>query len=84
MSPDELNFHHLRYFWAVAREGNLTRAARGLHVSQSVLSAQIRQLEARLRAPLFRREGRRLSFCGGRTSPSTRARGWCRRSCSAR
>lgn len=60
MGPDELNFHHLRYFWAVAREGNLTRAARGLHVSQSALSAQIRQLEARLRAPLFRREGRRL------------------------
>ncbi len=27
-----LNFHHLHYFWAVAKEGNLTRAAQSLHV----------------------------------------------------
>ena len=36
-----LNYHHLHYFWAVAREGNLTRAAVRLHVSQSALSSQI-------------------------------------------
>ena len=30
-----LNFHHLHYFWAVAKEGHLTRAAARLHVSQS-------------------------------------------------
>ena len=41
-----LNYHHLHYFWAVAKEGNLTRAALRLHVSQSALSTQIRQLEA--------------------------------------
>ena len=55
-----LNYHHLHYFWAVAREGNLTRAARRLHVSQSALSVQIRQLEEQLGQPLFTREGRTL------------------------
>ncbi|VEB44229.1 Na(+)/H(+) antiporter regulatory protein [Chromobacterium violaceum] len=43
-----LNYHHLHYFWAVASEGHLTRAAERLHVSQSALSAQIRQLEEQL------------------------------------
>lgn len=60
MSP--LNFHHLRYFWAVAKEGNLTRAARELHVSQSALSAQIKQLEADLGQQLFLRTGRTLTL----------------------
>jgi LysR family transcriptional activator of nhaA len=55
-----LNYHHLQYFWAVAKEGNLTRAARHLHVSQSALSVQIRQLEDQLGQALFSREGRRL------------------------
>jgi LysR family transcriptional activator of nhaA len=57
-----LNFHHLRYFWAVAKEGNLTRAARRLHVSQSALSAQIKQLEADLGQHLFQRTGRTLTL----------------------
>ncbi|MEM8712661.1 MAG: LysR family transcriptional regulator [Planctomycetota bacterium] len=57
---DRLNFHHLHYFWAVAKEGNLTRTAQKLHVSQSALSTQIRQLERQLALELFRREGRRL------------------------
>ncbi|MEI7464964.1 MAG: LysR family transcriptional regulator [Burkholderiales bacterium] len=55
-----LNFHHLHYFWAVAKEGNLTRAATHLHVSQSALSAQIRQLEEQLGQALFARAGRGL------------------------
>lgn len=55
-----LNYHHLHYFWAVAREGNLTRAARHLHVAQSALSTQIRQLEAQLGQRLFERRGRAL------------------------
>ena len=58
----QLNFHHLRYFWAVAKEGNLTRAARQLHVSQSALSAQIKQLETDLGQPLFQRTGRTLTL----------------------
>lgn len=60
MSAETLNFHHLRYFWAVAKDGNLTRTAQRLHVSQSALSAQIRQLEEHLGEPLFAREGRTL------------------------
>mgnify|MGYP000390785441 FL=1 len=42
-----LNFHHLHYFWAVAKDGNLTRAAARLNVSQSALSAQIKQLDGK-------------------------------------
>lgn len=55
-----LNFHHLHYFWAVAREGNLTRAASRLHVSQSALSTQIRQLEEQLGKSLFVRTSRSM------------------------
>ena len=55
-----LNFRHLHYFWAVAKEGNLTRAATHLHVSQSALSTQIKQLEEQLGQPLFARVGRGL------------------------
>lgn len=55
-----MNFHHLHYFWAVAKEGNLTRAAMSLKVSQSALSAQIQQLESALGQQLFLREKRKL------------------------
>lgn len=55
-----LNYHHLRYFWEVAREGNLSRAAERLNISQSALSIQIKQLEERLDHPLFDRVGRNL------------------------
>lgn len=60
MNLEQLNFHHLLYFWRVARVGHLTRAAQALHVSQSALSAQIRQLEERLGEALFERAGKRL------------------------
>lgn len=60
MNLEQLNFHHLLYFWRVAKEGHLTRAAQALHISQSALSAQIRQLEERLGEALFERDGRRL------------------------
>lgn len=55
-----LNYNHLRYFWAVAREGNLTRTAEKLLVSQSALSIQIRKLETQLGQDLFERVGRQL------------------------
>lgn len=55
-----LNYHHLRYFWAVAHDGNLTRTAQRLNLSQSALSVQIKQLEERLGHDLFDRRGRQL------------------------
>lgn len=60
MKLDQLNFHHLYYFWRVAKTGHLTRVAGEMHVSQSALSNQIRQLEDSLGEPLFLRTGRRL------------------------
>lgn len=57
---DNLNYHHLRYFREVAHEGNLTRTAERVNLSQSALSTQIRQLEARLGHDLFERSGRQL------------------------
>ena len=57
-----LNYHHLRYFHAIAREGNLTRAAEQLKLSQSALSLQLRKLEESLGQPLFSRENKRLEL----------------------
>ena len=57
---DQLYYHHLRYFRAVAHEGILTRAAERLNLSQSALSTQIKALEARLGHALFDRVGRQL------------------------
>ena len=56
----ELNYHHLRYFWAVAHDGNLTRTAARLNLSQSALSVQIKKLEERLGNSLFERRSRAL------------------------
>ena len=55
-----LNYHHLRLFRAVAHDGNLTRAAERLNLSQSALSVQIRKLEDSLGHALFDRQGREL------------------------
>ncbi len=55
-----LNFNHLRYFWAVAHEGSLTRAAERINLSQSALSVQIQKLEHQMGHPLFDRVGKRL------------------------
>lgn len=58
----QVNYRHLHHFWAVAREGQLTRAAEKLHLSQSSISMQIRELEERLGHDLFIREGRALKL----------------------
>lgn len=55
-----LNYHHLNYFWQVAKVGNLTKTAEMLHVSQSALSSQIKQLEESIGSQLFTRENRKL------------------------
>ena len=53
-----MELRQLEYFVAVAEEANFTRAAARVHVSQSGISAQIRQLENDLGAPLFDRSTR--------------------------
>jgi LysR family transcriptional activator of nhaA len=58
----ELNYHHLRYFWAVAREGSVAAACRRLHVAQPTVSGQLRELERTLGGALFERHGRRLAL----------------------
>lgn len=55
-----LNYHHLLYFWTVAREGSIARACERLHLAQPTVSAQIQSLERSLGCPLFDRVGRRL------------------------
>jgi LysR family transcriptional regulator, transcriptional activator of nhaA len=57
-----LNYHHLHYFWVVAREGSLVAAGKVLRLSHPTLSAQVKALEARLGTPLFLRTGRRLEL----------------------
>jgi LysR family transcriptional regulator, transcriptional activator of nhaA len=57
---DFLNYHHLRYFWMVAREGSLKKAAERLNISQPTISAQVASLEESLGQLLFRRSGRSL------------------------
>lgn len=56
----QLNFHHLRYFWMIASEGGMSRAARRLNVSPSSLSVQLKALENQLGQALFERKGKAL------------------------
>lgn len=55
-----LNYHHLRYFWAVARAGTIARASAELHLTQPAISAQLAALQRTLGEALFLRAGRRL------------------------
>lgn len=57
-----LNYHHLRYFWMVAREGSLAAAGKILRVSHPTLSAQIHALEEQMGQKLFAKVGRRLQL----------------------
>ncbi len=68
---DSLNYHHLQYFWLVAHEGSLTRAAKKLRLSPSTVSAQLKLLEEQFGQPLLHRRGRGLVLTElGRTSLS--------------
>ena len=55
-----LNYHHLLYFWTVAKEGGVSRAAGVLHLAQPTLSSQIKKLEKSVGHDLFERSGRSL------------------------
>jgi LysR family transcriptional activator of nhaA len=57
-----VNYHHLLYFWMVAREGGLAPAGKVLRLSQSALSGQINSLQQALGQPLFERRGRKLEL----------------------
>ena len=57
---DWLNYHHLLYFWTVAKEGGISRAAERLHLAQPTLSNQIKKLENSIGTKLFNRTGRTL------------------------
>ncbi len=63
-----LNYHHLLYFWTVAKEGSVTGASKKLRLSHSTVSGQVHQLEEALGVQLFRRVGRGLELTDrGRT-----------------
>ena len=57
-----MDLRQLEYFVAVAEERNFTRAAERVHISQSGVSAQIRQLERELGAELFDRTARAVTL----------------------
>jgi len=57
-----INYHHLLYFWVVAREGGLVPAGKVLRLSHPTLSAQIRSLEDQLGEKLFTKVGRKLAL----------------------
>lgn len=64
-----LNYHHLLYFWVVAREGSIVKATEVLNLTQPTISAQIQSLEESLGEKLFDRVGRRLVLTeAGRTT----------------
>ncbi len=56
------NYHHLHYFWVVAREGSIARASKQLKLAQPTISAQVHELEEALGQKLFARAGRGLAL----------------------
>ena len=57
-----LNYHHLLYFWTVARMGGVARAGEELRLTQATVSSQIKSLEDALGEKLFRKAGRHLAL----------------------
>jgi len=55
-----LNYHHLYYFWTVARAGSIARASAELRLAQPTISNQLKTLESNLGVKLLERQGRRL------------------------
>ncbi len=57
-----LNYHHLLYFWTVAREGSIVAASKRLRLAQPTISTQLKTLEDQLGVALFDRSGRKLEL----------------------
>ena len=69
LSVSPLNHRHLHYFWVVAKEGGISRAAQRLGVAVQTISSQLKELEQALGTALFTQEGRRLVLTeAGRTT----------------
>lgn len=69
MNLSWLNYHHLYYFYVIAREGTISKAAEKLNIGQSTLSTQLKLLEDNLGRTLFERRKQRLSLTeAGRTT----------------
>lgn len=62
MSASWLNYHHLLYFWTVAKEGSISAASKRLRLAQPTISTQIKTLEEQLGVVLFDRSGRTLEL----------------------
>ena len=58
MTP--LNYNHLFYFYTVATEGSITKAATMLHLTPQTISGQITSFEAQIGVKLFDRKGKKL------------------------
>lgn len=62
MAGNWLNYHHLLYFWTIAKEGSIVKASDKLRIGASALSSQLKQLEDALNVKLFIRENRALKL----------------------
>jgi LysR family transcriptional activator of nhaA len=62
MGMEWLNYHHVLYFWIVAKEGSIARACEKLRLAQPTVSAQLRLLEESLGEKLFQKQGRGLAL----------------------
>lgn len=62
MNTSWLNYHHLLYFWTVAKEGSIAAASKRLRLAQPTISTQIKTLEEQLGVVLFDRSGRTLEL----------------------
>ncbi|RLM49138.1 LysR family transcriptional regulator, partial [Halobellus sp. Atlit-31R] len=62
MNHSPPNFRHLYYFWVVAKEGSITRAAERLGLAIQTVSTQLAQLEQSMGKALFTQQGRRLTL----------------------
>ncbi|MCW9036091.1 MAG: transcriptional activator NhaR [Alphaproteobacteria bacterium] len=68
-----INFKHLKYFWAVAKEGSVTQASEFLNVTPQTISGQLKLLEGDLGVKLFKKTGRNLIL----TEAGHKALGYC-------
>lgn len=57
-----LNYSHLQYFWVVAREGSIVKAAEVLHLTPQTISGQLKLLDEAVGHRLFERAGRGLAL----------------------